>query len=88
MLWKIHRAIFMKRIDVVQLEYTQLAAYAGNFRQLATFLFEHDIYFQSVRRAIASAPGAAGIRAAYEYLRALRFELLSLAKFRRRPGLH
>ena len=81
MLWKIHRAIFMKRIDVVQLEYTQLAAYAGNFRQLATFLFEHDIYFQSVRRAIASAPGAAGIRAAYEYLRALRFELSSLAKF-------
>ena len=80
MLWNIHRAIFMKRIDVVQLEYAQLAAYAGNFRQIATFLFEHDIYFQAVRRAAASVGFAAGIRAAYEYLRALRFELSSLPK--------
>ncbi len=80
MLWKIHRAIFMKRIDVVQFEYTQLAIYAGNFRQLATLLFEHDIYFQSVQRAIAAHGVAAGIRTAYEYLRALRFELLSLQK--------
>ncbi len=81
MLWKIHRTIFMKRIDVVQFEYTQLAVYAGDFRQLATFLFEHDIYFQAVQRAIASAGAAAGMRTAYEYLRALRFELSSLAKF-------
>lgn len=80
-LWKLHRAIFMKRIDVVQLEYAQLAAYAGNFRQIATFLFEHDIYFQAVRRAAASDGFAAGVRAAYEYLRALRFELSSLAAF-------
>lgn len=81
LLWKIHRTIFMKRIDVVQFEYTQLASYPGNFRQLATFLFEHDIYFQSVQRGIASHGVSAGIRAAYEYLRALRFELSSLVKF-------
>ncbi len=80
MLWNIHRAIFMKRIDVVQLEYTQLATYAEDFRQLATFLFEHDVYFQAVQRTIAAHGVAAGIRTAYEYLRALRFELSALAK--------
>ena len=81
LLWKIHRTIFMKRIDVLQLEYTQLASYAGNFRQLATFMFEHDVYFQSVQRAITSNGVLVGIRTAYEYLRALRFELTSLAQF-------
>ena len=81
LLWKIHRTIYMKRIDVLQLEYTQLASYAGNFRQLATFMFEHDVYFQSVQRAITSSGVVVGIRTAYEYLRALRFELSSLSQF-------
>ena len=81
LLWKIHRTIFMKRIDVLQLEYTQLASYGGSFRQLATFMFEHDVYFQSVQRAITSNGVIVGIRTAYEYLRALRFELLSLSQF-------
>jgi len=81
LLWKIHRTIYMKRIDVLQLEYTQLASYGGNFRQLATFMFEHDVYFQSVQRAITSNGVLVGIRTAYEYLRALRFELTSLAQF-------
>jgi len=41
-------------------------------------LFEHDVYFQSIARGLAYASGAAKIKAQYEYLRALRYELRML----------
>jgi GT2 family glycosyltransferase/glycosyltransferase involved in cell wall biosynthesis len=74
--WLIHRQMFTKNIDVVQLEYTVMAQYAGGFQRIPCMVFEHDVYFQSVARGLKS--GAAGVnrvKAAFEYLRALRFEL-------------
>ena len=74
--WLIHRQIYLKRIDVVQLEYTPLGQYARAYRHIPTILFEHDIYFQSIARGLAHMPGTlARIKARYEYLRALRYEL-------------
>ncbi len=75
--WLIHRQILTRHIDVVQIEYTALAQYGNGFSNIAEALFEHDIYFQSVRRAMS------GPKTAYEYLRALRFELRALPSFDR-----
>ena len=81
-LWQIHRNIFVNEIDVVQLDYTQLANYAAEFEQIATFLFEHDVYFQSLLRGIRSVQNpAARLVHFHEYLRALRFEITSLRRF-------
>ncbi|HUI53940.1 MAG TPA: glycosyltransferase [Bryobacteraceae bacterium] len=79
--WLIHRQLYCKQIDVLQLEYTPMAQYRGAFHRIATALFEHDIYFQSVARGLGHLPGLAGeIRARVEYLRALRYELHALAQ--------
>jgi GT2 family glycosyltransferase len=80
--WRIHRTIFKEKIDVVQVEYTQLAVYAMDFRRIATFLFEHDIYFQSIARSLRRERSPVRlIKSAFEYLRALRFELQAIRKF-------
>jgi GT2 family glycosyltransferase/glycosyltransferase involved in cell wall biosynthesis len=80
--WLIHRQLFQKRIDVLQLEYTPLAQYRGDFRRIATALFEHDIYFQSVGRGFGHQTGPiAEFKARIEYLRALRYELRALPAF-------
>ena len=74
--WLIHRQIYLHQIDVVQLEYTPLGQYARAYRHIPTILFEHDIYFQSIARGLAHMPGTlVRIKARYEYLRALRYEL-------------
>lgn len=79
--WLLHRQILVEEIDVVQLEYTPLAQYAGEFRRLATALFEHDIYFQSVARGWRHQRGAgARLKALLEYLRALHYETRALAR--------
>ena len=80
-LWKIQRTILLRRIDIVQLEYAQLASYGARFRQLASCLFEHDLHFQSVQRGMLAAGLPDLPRRAYEYLRALRFELTRLRHF-------
>ncbi len=81
LLWKIHRTILLRRIDIVQLEYAQLASYGERFRQVVCCLFEHDLHFQSVQRAIL-ADGLGGIlHRGYEYMRSLRFELQALPRF-------
>lgn len=80
--WLIQRQIYLHGIDVIQLEYTPLAQYAGSYRRLVCALFEHDIYFQSLARALREKRGALWkLQAAFEYLRALRYELRTL------PGL-
>lgn len=80
--WLIHRQLFLKRIDILQLEYTPMAQYRGEFRRIATALFEHDVYFQSVGRALGHQTGALGeLKARVEYLRALRYELRALPGF-------
>ncbi len=75
--WLIHRQIYTRRIDVVQYEYTPLAQYRCDFRHVAQFLFEHDVYFQSVGRAVR------GPKSALEYLRALHYETTALGAFDR-----
>jgi GT2 family glycosyltransferase/glycosyltransferase involved in cell wall biosynthesis len=80
--WLIHRVLYQKRIDVLQLEYTPMAQYRGAFRRIATALFEHDVYFQSISRGFGHHIGViAEIKARVEYLRALRYELRALPGF-------
>jgi GT2 family glycosyltransferase/glycosyltransferase involved in cell wall biosynthesis len=80
--WLIHRQMFLKQIDVLQLEYTPLAQYRGDFRRIPCALFEHDVYFQSIARGLQYAPGVMdGMNARVEYLRALRWELRALPGF-------
>jgi O-antigen biosynthesis protein len=80
--WLIHRQIYLKQIDVVQLEYTPLAQYRCDFRRIAQTLFEHDVYFQSVGRGLEHASGIiSASKARMEYLRALRYELRALPEF-------
>lgn len=81
--WIIHRQIYLQRIHAVQVEYTNMGQYAGPYRRLAWFLFEHDIYFQSISRALGSMTPFARLKGAFEYLRALRYELKLLPTFDR-----
>ncbi len=58
-----------------------MAAITGAWRCV---LFEHDIYFQSIARGSANPRGwIEKAKAAYEYLRALRYELRVLPRFDR-----
>jgi len=82
--WRLHREMFLREVDVVQLEYTALSQYGGDYRRLGCVLFEHDIYFQSIARGSANPQGILETaKAAYEYLRALRYELRVLPRFDR-----
>jgi GT2 family glycosyltransferase len=82
--WRLHREMYLREIDVVQLEYTALAQYGGDYRRLACVLFEHDIYFQSIARGSANPKGMLETaKTNYEYLRALRYELRNLPRFDR-----
>lgn len=82
--WRLHREMYLREIDVVQLEYTALSQYGGPYRRLACVLFEHDIYFQSIARGSANPRGPIEKgKVAYEYLRALRYELRVLPRFDR-----
>ncbi len=82
--WRLHREMYLREIDVVQLEYATMSQYGGDYRQLACVVFEHDIYFQSIARGLASVRGLLDrAKASYEYLRALRYELRVLPKFDR-----
>ncbi|MGH9668192.1 MAG: glycosyltransferase, partial [Bryobacteraceae bacterium] len=82
--WLLHRQIYTRRIDVVQLEYTSMAQYAGDYKRIACILFEHDIYFQSIGRGLPYIHSAfARFKARFEYLRALRYELRILPRLDR-----
>jgi glycosyltransferase involved in cell wall biosynthesis len=70
--WLVHRQMYTRSIDIVQLDYTPMAQYAGRYGRIASILFEHDVYFQSIARGLKETPDAA---AGLEYLRALRYEL-------------
>jgi GT2 family glycosyltransferase len=82
--WLLHRQIYTRSVDVVQLEYTSLGQYHFDFRRIACVLFEHDIYFQSIGRGLAGTRSLVRkTKATFEYLRALRYELNILPKFDR-----
>ncbi len=77
--WMIHRQMYLKQIDVLQLEYTPMAQYLGHYRRIPRALFEHDIYFQSVGRSLGRLVRFTDeFKARTEYLRALRYELGTL----------
>jgi GT2 family glycosyltransferase len=82
--WAIHRTLLLHKVDVVQLDYTNMGQYAESYAQIANILFEHDVYFQSIGRSLTKnnawlrRPGAS-----YEYLRALRYELQLLPQMDR-----
>ena len=80
--WLIHRQLYRRRIDVLQIDYTPMAQYAGQYRRLPVALFEHDVYFQSIQRGLGHWPGLLDeLKARVEYLRALRYELSVLPRF-------
>lgn len=80
--WLIHRQIYRERIDVVQFEYLPMAQYRAEFRRIGQFLFEHDLYFQSIGRQLAHMNGTVKrLAAQYEYLRAIRYELTTIPRF-------
>jgi GT2 family glycosyltransferase len=82
--WALHQAVFERKIDVIQLEYTQFAQYAARYRHIPVFLFEHDIYSQSIRRRLKGHLGwALRVKYWHEYFRALRYERLALPKMTR-----
>ncbi len=74
--WTIARLIYLHHVDMVQIEYTPMAQYLEPYRHVLTALFEHDVYFQSIIRTAQyfSSP-VARLKARFEYLRALRYEL-------------
>ncbi len=77
--WLIHRQLYQKQIDVLQLDYLPMAQYRGSYRRLVSALFEHDIYFQSIGRGLEHMSGILdNVKARFEYLRALRYELKAL----------
>jgi len=79
--WAIHRQLFLKQIDVLQLEYMPLGQYTGRYRRIVTALFEHDVYFQSIARGVRFQSGALQrLKARFEYLRALRYEVRLLSQ--------
>jgi O-antigen biosynthesis protein len=74
--------MYLQDVDVLQIDYTQLAVYRPAFRRIATALFEHDVYFQSVARSLKRVQsGSLRFAYAFEYLRALRFERRALRGF-------
>lgn len=79
--WLIQRQILLRQIDVIQLEYTALGQYARPFQRLVCALFEHDVYFQSIARALPYIRSPVDrLKARFEYLRAIRFELRLLPR--------
>jgi glycosyltransferase involved in cell wall biosynthesis len=73
--WLIHRQLYRHQIDVLQLDYTVMGQYAGHYAHIPSILFEHDVYFQSIARGLPYMSGAEKLKAQWEYLRALRYEL-------------
>lgn len=82
--WLIHRQIYTKSIDVLQLEYLVMGQYAGHFRNIPSILFEHDVYFQSIARRLPYMSSSfESMVSRWEYLRAIRYELKLLPKLDR-----
>ena len=77
----IDKQIMLQQIDVLQLEYTVLGQYCGQYRQIPSILFEHDVYFQSISRGFPFVTNPfKKVQHMWEYLRAIRYELGMLPK--------
>jgi O-antigen biosynthesis protein len=72
---RVQRALFRHDVDILQLEYTQLGQFGGGLAHTPTVLFEHDVYFQAIRRRMLRARGVTELVTAFvEWLRAVRYE--------------
>ncbi len=82
--WTLHRILYLRRVDVMQLEYTMMGQYAGEYMHIPCMLFEHDVFFQSLARGMRRETRA-GTRFEYflEYLRALHYETTLLPQMSR-----
>jgi glycosyltransferase involved in cell wall biosynthesis len=81
MAYLLNRAIYLHQADIVQLEYTVFGQYGGEYRHLAVMLFEHDVSFQSISRRFRYMESALErVKASWEYLRMLRYELRLLKR--------
>ena len=77
-----HRTILNRKIDVVQIEYTNLGQYGYDFKHVLSTIFEHDIYFQSIQRQLRTNQNLLWrIPATIEYLKAMHWELKMLPRF-------
>ena len=82
--WLIHRQIYTRSIDVLQLEYMVMGQYAGRYRHIPSILFEHDVYFQSIARRLPYMNSVIERTVSrWEYLRAIRYELKLLPRLDR-----
>jgi O-antigen biosynthesis protein len=82
--WLIHRTLFTQRIDLLQIEYANMGQYGGGMPRIPTALFEHDVYFQSVRSLLSNSPSAFfRFTASMEYLRAIFYEIRMLRRMER-----
>ena len=82
--WLIHRQIYTRSIDVLQLEYLVMGQYAGGFKRIPSILFEHDVYFQSIARRLPYMSSVVERTVSrWEYLRAIHYELKLLPKLDR-----
>jgi len=82
--WLIHRQIYTRSIDVLQLEYLVMGQYAGQFHHIPSILFEHDVYFQSIARRLPYMNSVVERTVSrWEYLRAIRYELKLLPRLDR-----
>jgi GT2 family glycosyltransferase/glycosyltransferase involved in cell wall biosynthesis len=80
--WMLQRTILNEKIDVVQIEYTNMGQYGCEFRHILSTIFEHDIYFQSIQRQMRSNPSLLfRIPAMVEYLKSIHWELHMLPRF-------
>ncbi|MGH9782803.1 MAG: glycosyltransferase, partial [Terriglobia bacterium] len=80
---RLDKLVFFHDIDLIQFEYTQLAQYRLPLERTPQCLFEHDVYFRSVRRQLLSGAGGVGDKARefVEWLRARRFEVTAAGQF-------
>lgn len=80
--WLLHRTMKTRKIEVLQIEYTNLGQYGCQFHRILTSIFEHDIYFQSIQRQLLTNPSLFfRIPATIEYLKAMHWELEMLPRF-------
>ena len=79
---ELHRMIYCHDIDVVEIEYTQMAQYFLDLRTTAFFLDEHNVYFLSVLRTLLGSRSLlVQLQSLREWLRAFRYELRMCEKF-------
>lgn len=78
--WAMHRIMLLHNIDVVQIEYAMMSQYVCDYRRIPSFLFEHDIAFQSMASGFATKPRAGY---AFAYMQLLYMELRNAPRFAR-----